>query len=157
MRVNSYLERGANLAGYRTYNWGAPDTWTTGDPRLDNNPFFQDRIRAGVDKEMARLGFEKSAAERPDLRLHYHASFHQRIETNGIDEEYGFCPSGECESYVYEAGTILIDFVDTGSNRVVWRGWAEGNVDGLIDNQQWLEERVDEAVKEIMARVPRRL
>jgi hypothetical protein len=24
---------------------------------------------------------------------------------------------------------------------VVWRGWAEGSVDGVIDNQQWLEQR----------------
>ena len=157
LRVNSYLERGADLTRYRTYNWGPPDTWATGDARLDNNPFFRDRIRAGVDTEMTSLGFEKTTSEQPDLRLHYHASFTQRIETDGIDEEYGYCPRGDCQPYVYEAGTILIDFVDTRSNRVVWRGWAEGSVDNLVDNQQWLDERVDAAVKRIMARVPRRM
>ena len=46
-------------------------------------------------------------------------------------------------------------FVDTRTNRVVWRGWAEGSVDGVIDNQQWLEQRVDEAVRRILARLPR--
>ena len=33
------------------------------------------------------------------------------------------------QPYVYEAGTLLLDFVDTRTNRVVWRGWAEGSVE----------------------------
>ena len=157
VKVNSYLERGADLTRYRTYDWGAPDSWTTGDPRLDNNPFFQERVRADVDKQLAGRGFEKTMSGRPDLRLHYHASFTQRIDTNGLDEARGYCDNHDCQPYVYEAGTLLLDFVDTRTNRVVWRGWAEGSVDGVIDNQQWLEQRVDDAVKRILARLPRAL
>jgi hypothetical protein len=155
VRVNSYLERGTDFSRYRTYNWGPPDSWTTGDPRLDNNPFFQELVRADVDKQLFGRGFEKTMSETPDLRLHYHASFTQRIDANGIDAEYGGCDKHHCQPYVYEAGTLLLDFVDTRTNRVVWRGWAEGSVDGVIDNQQWLEQRVDEAVRRILARLPR--
>jgi uncharacterized protein DUF4136 len=155
VRVNSYLERGTDFSRYRTYNWGPPDSWTTGDPRLDNNPFFQERVRAEVDKRLASRGFEKATSEKPDLRLHYHASFTQRIDTTGIDAKYGSCDKLDCQPYVYEAGTLLLDFVDTRTNKVVWRGWAEGSVDGVIDNQQWLEQRVDEAVRRILARLPR--
>ena len=156
LRVNSYLERGTDFSRYRTYNWGPPDSWTTGDPRLDNNPFFQERVRAEVDRQLARRGFEKAAPlDKPDLRLHYHASFTQRIDIKGIDEKDGYCENHDCQPYVYEAGTLLLDFVDTRTNRVVWRGWAEGSVDGVIDNQQWLEQRVDEAVRQILARLPR--
>jgi hypothetical protein len=155
VRVNSYLERGTDFSRYRTYNWGPPDSWTTGDPRLDNNPFFQELVRADVDKQLFGRGFEKTMSETLDLRLHYHVSFTQRIDANGIDAEYGYCDKYDCQPYVFEAGTLLLDFVDTRTNRVVWRGWAEGCVDGVIDNQQWLEQRVDEAVRRILARLPR--
>ena len=155
LRVNSYVERGTDFSRYRTYNWGPPDSWTTGDPRLDNNPFFQELVRADVDRQLFSRGFEKTTSETPDLRLHYHASFTERIDAYGIEGRYGSCDKRDCEPYVYEAGTLLLDFVDTRTNRVVWRGWAEGSMDGVIDNQQWLEERVDEAVRRILARLPR--
>jgi hypothetical protein len=45
--------------------------------------------------------------------------------------------------------------VDTGSNKLVWRGWAESSLDGIIDNQTWLEQKIDQAVTRIMAKMPR--
>ena len=157
VKVNSYLERGADFARYRTYNWGPVDSWTTGDPRLDNNPFFQERVRAAVDKQLANKGFEKTTSDGANVRLHYHASITQQLDAKSIDTEYGYCDNHDCRPYVYEAGTLLLDFVDTRTNRVVWRGWAEGSLDGVIDNQQWLEQRVDEAVERILRRLPRAL
>ena len=157
MNVNSYVERGTDLMRYRTFDWGPADTWSTGDPRLDNNPFFQERVRAEVEQQLATRGFEKTTSERPDLRVHYHASITQRIEAKGIDEEYGYCDNHDCRPYVYEAGTLLIDLVDTRTNRVVWRGWAEGSMDGVIDNQQWLERKIDDTVTRILKQLPRRL
>ena len=40
MRVDSFTERGVDIRQYRTYEWGPADTFSTGDPRLDNNRFF---------------------------------------------------------------------------------------------------------------------
>lgn len=155
--VGSFRDRGADFTRYRTYDWGPPDSWSTGDPRLDNNPFFQERVRADVDEQLATRGFEKTTSGRPDLRIRYRASVTQRIDSPGIDRESGYCVTHDCGPYVYEAGTLLIDLVDTGTNRLVWRGWAEGSVDGVIDNQQWLEQRVDAAVTRIFKQLPRRL
>jgi hypothetical protein len=39
---------------------------------------------------------------------------------------------------------------------VVWRGWAESTFDGIVDNQQWLERRVDEAVARMFEKFPRK-
>jgi hypothetical protein len=47
--------------------------------------------------------------------------------------------------------------VDPRSNRLIWRGWAEGSFEGVIDNQEWLEKRIDETVARIMDRLPARL
>ena len=37
----------------------------------------------------------------------------------------------------------------------VWRGWAEGSIEGAIDDQQWMENRIDRAVTQILAKLPR--
>lgn len=159
MSVNSYTERGIDFRQYRTYKFGPADTVSTGDPRLDNNPFFNQRVQADVDKELAARGFEKTST-RPDLLVHYHVSISQRIEGTQVGDtllERNDCDTRECGPYVYEAGTLLIDFVDARTKRVVWRGWAEGSVDGLIDNQAWMEKRVDDSVRRILEKLPRRL
>jgi hypothetical protein len=157
LTVNSYVERGFDLQRYHTFNWGPPDTFSTGDPRLDNNRFFDERVRMQVERELARRGFEKTTSQPPDLLVHYHASVTQEVDIRNLDREYGNCDEANCAPHVYDAGTLFIDIVDSRTNRLVWRGWAEGSVEGFIDNQEWLEKRIDQAVARILNRLPRRL
>ena len=154
LTVRSYSASEFNVTQYRTYNWGPPDATATGDPRLDNNPFFQARLQADVEKQLATRGLEKTASGTPDLLIHHHESVEQRLAVPAFDREYGTCR--DCRPTVYEAGTLTIDFVDTRTSRLVWRGWAEGAVDGVIDNQDWMEQKIDEAVTRILARLPQR-
>jgi hypothetical protein len=155
MNVSSYVQRGMQISEYRTYNWGPADSFSTGDPRLDNNRFFQDRVQAEVDRQLAGRGFEQIASGTPDLLLHYHASVTQQVEPNAIDRKYGYCDT--CEPYVYDAGTLVIDLVDARTNKLVWRGWAEGSIDGAVDNQGSMEQRIDRAVARILEQLPRNL
>lgn len=87
LHVRSYVQPGADFERYRTYGWGAPDTFTTGDPRLDGNTFFRDRLQAGVDARLASRGLEQADAGAADLLLHYHMNITQRIDVNEIDEK----------------------------------------------------------------------
>lgn len=157
LRVDSYADRTADFSRYRTYDWAPVTAFSTGDPRLDNNPFFQERLRSDVDRQLTTRGLERSGAVEPDLLLHYHASVSQRIDVGGLDQQYGSCPGGDCEPFVYEGGTIVLDLVDARTNRLVWRGWADGSLEGAIDNQEWMEARIDDAVRRILERLPRPL
>jgi len=155
MQVNSFVERGADVTRYRTYHWAPADAYSTGDPRLDNNEFFRDRIQAQVDRRLGDRGFEKTTAAGPDLLVHYHASVAQEVNANGVDQPNSECE--DCEPYVYDAGTIVVELVDAHTSRLVWRGWAERSIDGAIDDQTSMEREIDEAVGRIMERLPRRL
>ena len=155
MQVNSFVERGADVTRYRTYHWASADAYSTGDPRLDNNEFFRDRIQAQVDRRLGDRGFEKTTAAGPDLLVHYHASVAQEVNANGVDQPNSECE--DCEPYVYDAGTIVVELVDAHTSRLVWRGWAERRIDGAIDDQTSMEREIDEAVARIMERLPRRL
>ncbi len=154
MQVNSYMERGTSLAQYRTYDWGPADTSPTGDPRLDHNELVEARIRMAVERELNRRGFEKATAGTPDLMVHYHASVTQEIDVRDLDRDYAFCEQADCRPFVYDAGTLFVDLVDARTRRLAWRGWAEGSVDGVIDDQERMNARIDEAVSKILQRLP---
>ena len=150
--VNSYVARGADLHSRRTYSWGPIEGRPTGDPRLDNNPFFQQRVQAAVDTQLAHRGFEKTNS--PQFLVHVHASVTQEIQIS--PSEHGVACE-ECRPEVYDEGTLLIDLVDARTGLLAWRGWAKGGIDGVIDNQEWMEQRIDEAVARIMRELPRGL
>jgi hypothetical protein len=154
MHVDSYADRGFNPQRYRSYAWGQNDASGTGDVRLDNNELFDARVKADIDRMLEAKGFVKATGE-PDLTVHYHASVTQEIDVRQLDRDLGFCEDYDCRPYVYEAGTLFIDLVDTRTDRLVWRGWAEGSVEGLIDDQEFLDDRIAEAVALIAERLPR--
>ena len=151
--VGSFVERGVDVGRYRTYSWGPAAPEATGDPRLDNNQFLEERIQAAVERHLNTRGFEKTTTEASDLLIHYHASVEQLVNPNGFDQREASCEN--CDPFVYDAGTIVVDLVDARTHRLVWRGWAEGSIDGVVLNQKWMEERVDDAVANIMERLPR--
>lgn len=152
--IRSYVERGSDVGQYRTYAWGPTAVQTTGDPRLDNNRFFQERVEAAVELQLAARGFEKTG-EAPDLLVRYYASVEQQVNADGADRPYVSCEG--CRPFVFDAGTIVIDLIDARTRRLVWRGWEEGSIDGIIDNQAWMEKRVDQSVARIIEQLPRRM
>lgn len=158
MNVSSQVQRDLNVTSYHTFDWGEPDTLPVGDPRLAT-PFFRDRLEGAVERALAGKGFEHaSSSANADLLFHYHASIDERIDVNRTDRDLGYgYTTGGVTVNSFEAGTIVIDVVDTRTNRVIWRGWAQQNLAGVIDNPDRMAEMIDEAVRRMMARFPRPL
>jgi hypothetical protein len=48
----------------------------------------------------------------------------------------------------------VLDVMDASTRRVVWRASARQSVDGLIDNQRWMEEYITRSVARMMERFP---
>ena len=90
LNVRAYSARGLDVRQYRTYTWGPADAFSTGDPRLDNNRFFQERVRSQIDSQLARKGFEKSPSGPADLLVHYHLNVVQRVEAVSIDPSHKY-------------------------------------------------------------------
>lgn len=155
VHVNSYLERGRDLGGYHTFDWGPADALSTGDPRLENNRFFDERVRSQAERLLGSRGFEKVTSGTPDLLIHYHVNITQEVHVSHRDrgdrERGGF----DRDPYVSDAGTLVIDLIDPRTETLIWRGWATGSMEGAIDDQAWMEARIDEAVTRILERLPR--
>ena len=156
MTVSSHIERNVNFTEYVTFDWGPPDNLPVGDPRLDNNQFFRDYLQGAVERKLTANGFELADDREPDLLVHYHASVNQKVDVYEADRPYGYCYVN-CEPRVveFEQGTLVIDIVDRRTNKVVWRGWSQDTMTGVIDNQDRLEAQVEEGVSRVMLLLPR--
>jgi hypothetical protein len=51
----------------------------------------------------------------------------------------------------------VLDVVDTRTDRVIWRGWAQDSLEGVIGNQDRMERMINQAVARMLERFPRNL
>jgi hypothetical protein len=149
MRVSSHTERGLVWSQYHTFEWGPADTLPAGDPRLEKDPNFQDRVAGAIEKQMAAKGFARAApSQKPDLLIHYHATVTDRLDVDEIDRGNGYCVEAECRPRItrYEAGTLVVDIIDARSHRLIWRGWAQDSLDSVVGNRDRVRHTIDDGV-----------
>lgn len=156
LNVSSHVERSINFEQFVTYGWEAADPLPTGDPRLDNNAFFVDYLTGAIEKQLAARGYRPATDTPPDLLIHYHANVSQRFEVHGVQPNtYPNC-SPNCEPAIveYEEGTIVIDLVNAATGKLVWRGWAQDNFRGVIDNQDVMRDQIARSVDHMFRQLP---
>jgi hypothetical protein len=155
MTVSSHIERDLDFSEYRSFEWGPADALPTGDPRLDRDPFFKDHVQGAVEKQLAARGIELSTSGTPDLLIHYHANIRQRIDINRVDRAYGYCSETNCppNTMEYEVGTLVLDFIDARTNRLIWRGWAQKSVEDMLDDRDKAARTINEAVTRMLKRL----
>ena len=151
------FDSSADFAGYATYAWEDAEPLPTGDPRLDGNPIFQDRVRSSVSGALASHGLQQVESS-PDLLVHYHASVQDRVEVYEADQAAGYDVTSEygpgTQVFQYEEGTLLVDLVDADAMRVVWRGWIRADVSGALSNPDALTRLIDAAVEQLFRSYP---
>ena len=153
---SSHVDTTVDFARYRSFDWGAPDVFPVGDPRLDRDPTFLDHLQGAVEKQLVTRGLEHGVAERSDLLVHFHGSIDQRIQIAATDARHGYCLDDNCRNGVqeYEAGTLIVDVVDRGTNKLVWRGWSQRSVDGVLGDRDRLVRMIDEGVARMFEGFP---
>ena len=158
MNVSSHVERGLDIGQYHTWDWAPPDALPESDARL-NNAFFKDHFQGAVEREFVARGFSQTVAEGdvPDLLVHYHANISSKISVNRGDQTAGGCYDENCTVRVFddEVGTIIIDVVDGHTHRLLWRGWAQNPVQGVLNRPEAFRSRIVQAVTRMFARFPK--
>jgi hypothetical protein len=157
MRVSSHVERGVDFTRYQTFDWGPADALPASDPRLSEDRYFEDRVEGAIEKQMAARGYRRSEPGAvPDVRLHYHAAIDRRLDVNEADRRIGYCQAVSCLPGIveYEAGTLVVDMVDTRTHRLIWRGWAQDSVQDVLGNRDRLARKVDQGVAGMFVRLP---
>jgi hypothetical protein len=156
MNVSSHVQRGLDFTQYHTGEWAPADALPATDPRLDTSS-VRDYLQGAVEREFGRRHVERDSSSAPDLLVHYHANISPRIDANRGDTVSGACYDENCSvrSLEREVGTIMVDVIDRRTGRLIWRGWAQTDVEGVLDNPTKLQERVAKAVASMFAQFPR--
>lgn len=158
MRAGADFEPGYDFAQYASYTWDEPDDRPTGDPRLDNNPFFVHRLHSAIHWELATRGIQFSRGEAfgAALTVHHHASVRERVEVFEAERERSASSEyGEGTQVLqYEEATFLIDIADARTGDIVWRGWAQLDLGRALADPEAMKEQIDEAVKKMFAGFP---
>ncbi len=156
MNVGAYVDRYADFTGYRTYDWSAPDALPTGDPRLDNNVIFMDYFQGAVYKELAARGYEPAIDAPADLVVHYHSSVRQRVDVAILEQNAFNCADPDCRTEFsdFDEATLVLDFMDARTQTLVWHGWAQTPLNGILESQDALQRIVVEAVTRMLKELP---
>jgi len=148
-----------DFGGYQRFAWLAEKQPLTGDVRLDN-PRLHERLRQAIQQTLTASGFDAEAGS-ADFRVGYHLSLQQRLDVTTLDSHYGYGPGasrwgyGPPETVVreYDEGTLVIDVVDSRSDRLVWRGSAFGRMSESATPEE-RQDRARAAVAMILERFP---
>ena len=157
MSAGADYDRDVDFTAYHTFAWEEADLLPVGDPRLDGNPFFVERIQNSVSAELAARGLERVGTG-PSLLVHYHASVRDRVDVFEVDRRAGYDVSEYGPGTAvrqYDEGTLLVDVVDAETLRVIWRGWARADVTRFLDQPEALETLVEEAARAMFQHFPR--
>ncbi len=156
MTAGADFARDVDLMKYGTFTWGEADGLPVGDPRLDNNPFFTDRLHAAIQAELESRNIREDDSA-PALLVHHHTSVRNHIEVYEADlnagyssEEYG----AGTQVVEYDEGTFLVDIADAETKEILWRGWAVTNVDAALNDPEEMASLMRRAVAMMFERFP---
>lgn len=163
-RVRTDYDPAAEFGGYRT--WGFYDPIAM--EKSGYSTWMTERIKANVRREMEARGY-RYAERNPDLKINFQGVLRDRIAVwsspgpgVGFGHFYGYgghhyigSPFGYDQSQVsqYTEGTLSVDLVDAGRNRMVWTGAASSRVSYARSPQERAVE-VDRAITAIFASYP---
>lgn len=160
LEIKTNKAKDANFKAIKTYAWlppipairnVAPDAVT--NPSLSQEALGP-HIVAAVDRELASRGLVQAAAGTADVNVAYFAALTVGFSQTYLGEYYGYVtgwgspiPYGmapSTSSNIYEKGTVLIDVIDPGAKRAIWRGAARTRVSQELTLDKRIE-RINEA------------
>jgi hypothetical protein len=124
------FDRAADFSSYRTYQW------KEGTPAPDEQ--LQQQIEQAIGEQLAAGGLTRQESG-GDLIVVSHISTARDTPGDVGDLGYGGWPgwgasSGRdapsVEISELPGGTLIVDLVDSGTNKLVWRGVASGTIKG---------------------------
>jgi len=144
--VNYDFDPEADFTRLKTYIWSPVSEISP------MNELTMKRIKIAVDKQLKTKGLTVTSSENPDMLIALNTAREKRVDVQewgyGYDDrDYSsdrwypggipVTPEGRdhfeyrrgVDTYEYEVGTLVLDFVDAKKKELVWRGTASGVID----------------------------
>lgn len=173
--VQTEVDKHADLAGYRTFAWQAPERSEVDDPILDSD-LMDKRMRTAIVRSLEDQGYVYDE-ENPDFFVTYHTTTREKVRSSGFgtsvtmaqyhvqeDGSLLITPITPRRSYHYNSTTVreappprsyneavvIVDIIDRKTETLVWRGWDEKR----LTRKGFDRESVRKTVEEILSEFP---
>ncbi|MGN7812126.1 MULTISPECIES: DUF4136 domain-containing protein [Flavobacterium] len=161
VRVTTDYDHAANFGEYKTFA-----VYDLKAQQGQVNQLNVDRVTNAIRAEMIAKGFKES--DNPDLKVNAVSILKNKTsvsaDTNfygygGMYRPYGYWGGGAMmgganttfNTYDYVDGSLVIDIVSTKSQKLVWQGIGNAEIDSKPDNP---EEFINNSIKKILAGFP---
>jgi hypothetical protein len=141
LEISQDYDESYNFSNLKTFNWET--TPATGAPKGTQspmllNPLTEQRIRRAVEGQLVAKGFQKQETN-PDFLIDYYLGVQsKRVGTRR-------------SSWRYDEGSLVLDFVDSRTNELIWRGRV---ADWVEDRDVADEASINNAIKQMLAKFP---
>ena len=149
--------------GLKTFQWTTDTQPKTGDLRIDD-PLRDSRIRAAIERVLTDKGLTRSQTESADFGIRYQYELRKRIESGGASSGIGF-GFGSYGSHTgiaigtgdtireYDEGSLVIDFLERNSDKLLWRGTGTQRFKQYNDPNKASRD-INELVEKILMQFP---
>ena len=153
--VKSEASATAPFGQYRTFAWAAP----AGGPMID--PLVEERIRAGVTRDLGQRGIEPARpGQAPDFLVDYRMETGPMYQTI-VQPQLFAAPSASgatyipplpvAQTYTYNTAQVTLSFLDARSGRMFWHGLAAYATDRPAEA---VPRKAEQAVSKMLRRYP---
>ena len=143
-------DKQADFENLKTYDW------MTVPEKANINSLNVERVKKAVSAELQAKGLMMTS-NNPDFLIAEHLGRKDKVQiTNwgyGYGPHGGYRGAGGISTYEYEEGSLILDFVDAKSKKMIWRGVAKADINN-VDTPEKKEKLINEAVHEILKNFP---
>jgi len=160
LKVSTDYDKSITFGQYKTFSMYTSDQKDESLSQLNH-----DRIVNSIRSEMTKKGFQETSSS-PDLLVHPVTIFKDRMAVSSTTNYYGY--GGAYRPYYwgggmgvsgttnydvqhYKDGSLIIDVVDAKSNKLVWQGTGNKEIDKPAKDP---DAAISKAVTSIMAGFP---
>ena len=113
-------------------------------------------IDEAIKQAIKQKSYAFSDNRKGSLLIQYHVSLASELNDMALTLKYGLSPGLRANSQIakeHERGTLIVDIIDTGLNKVVWRGAVEVFT-GIEDSQKGRQKRINSLLVELFSGIP---
>lgn len=160
--VSTHIESapGVNFNNYKTFGWANGNGEKTED-RTDND-IVDNNIKNAISVQLTKKGW-KETNQNPDVKLDYNVLVEKNVRQvsdpvyNYPLNNYYYNPWRHRMGYMYypntlmgyrthnvpfKEGTLTINMIDAKTNKLIWQGWAKGDVSSKTVTTQEMQNDV---------------
>ncbi len=165
LQVDTDFDPQADFASMQTYAWAERTPTGDDDPRV-YNAIVAGRLKRAVDNALQAKGFREVSSP-PDVYVAWHGAINGKMRYETISNDYGYgwgrygrggwrvgATSSRTEVREWDEGTLLIDFIDAGTDELVYRTVGQAKLSEARRTPQESQEVANRVVLKMLADFP---